>query len=64
MLSRSEIQDIDLSRTYCDCGCPDPLNEDHTENCTMQLPTEVLLEVEAICDDGPFVWNRIQVRYV
>ncbi len=49
MLTDSELENIDLSRIYCDCGCPDPVNEDHTENCTMSLPLEVLREVEAIC---------------
>ncbi len=42
-----DLDDLDLVITYCTCGTPDPL--EHTKECLMALPINILREVEKLC---------------
>jgi len=48
-MHETELGDLWLCETYCSCGSPDPRHLGHSPSCTMTLPVDILLEVEALC---------------
>lgn len=38
----------ELREIYCNCGSKSYQRKDHHEDCPMQLPTDILLEIEAL----------------